>query len=136
MKFTNGVWLMRDGVRASYATEARDVVTTGETVTVHAATRAVRHRGDALYGPVLTTHWWTPAPDVIAVRTTHFAGGRPRSTAKHAGPCALAWSQHVTMIRGTSEQNTTAAADRWAWSAAWCRAGCGYRAVARARSRR
>ncbi|WP_418155483.1 alpha-xylosidase [Actinoalloteichus caeruleus] len=79
MKFTNGVWLMRDGVRASYATEARDVVTTGETVTVHAATRAVRHRGDTLYGPVLTTHWWTPAPDVIAVRTTHFAGGRPRS---------------------------------------------------------
>ncbi|KUH39080.1 MULTISPECIES: alpha-xylosidase [Streptomyces] len=74
MKFTDGFWLMRDGVRASYATEVRDLHVSDDHVTAYAAVRRVEHRGHTLNSPLLTVECFSPAEGVIGVRTTHHAG--------------------------------------------------------------
>ncbi|MCC9741040.1 alpha-xylosidase [Streptomyces sp. MNU89] len=81
MKFTDGYWLMREGVTGSYPVEVLDVTTGPGTLEIHAPTRPIRHRGDLLKGPVVTISCTSPMPDVIGVRLTHFAGGT--DTAPH-----------------------------------------------------
>ncbi|MBC9711138.1 alpha-xylosidase [Streptomyces sp. TRM66268-LWL] len=76
MKFTDGFWLMRDGVHASYATEVRDVRATAETLTAYAAVKRVERRGDTLNSPLITVELFSPAEGVIGVRATHHAGKR------------------------------------------------------------
>ncbi len=78
MKFTNGYWMLRDGVRASYPVEVLDISTAPGALTVHAPTVPIRHRGDLLKGPVITLTYSSPMPDVIGVTVTHFAGGVPK----------------------------------------------------------
>ncbi|MGW0562478.1 alpha-xylosidase [Streptomyces sp. NPDC003016] len=80
MKFTDGFWLMRDGVRASYATEVRDLRTGDDHFTAYAAVKRVRDRGDTLNSPLITVECFSPAEGVIGVRTTHHAGRA------HSGP--------------------------------------------------
>ncbi|WP_156723760.1 alpha-xylosidase [Streptomyces apocyni] len=74
MKFTNGFWLMRDGVQASYATEVRDLDTGEDHFTAYASVQHVRERGDTLNSPLITVECFSPAEGVIGVRTTHHAG--------------------------------------------------------------
>ncbi|GHH42519.1 alpha-xylosidase [Streptomyces candidus] len=76
MKFTDGFWLMRDGVKASYATEVRDIRASADRFTAYAAVKRVEHRGDTLNSPLLTADCFSPAEGVIGVRLTHFAGKR------------------------------------------------------------
>jgi alpha-D-xyloside xylohydrolase len=78
MKFTDGNWMMRQGVRAFYPAEAYDIRTTEETLTVYAPTRLIRHRGDTLDGPLLTARFSSPLPDVIGVKWSHFEGVQER----------------------------------------------------------
>ncbi|MCG7526950.1 alpha-xylosidase [Streptomyces sp. OfavH-34-F] len=74
MKFTDGFWLMREGVRASYATEVRDLRVSSDRFTAYAAVKRVAARGDTLNTPLLTVECFSPAEGVIGVRTTHHAG--------------------------------------------------------------
>lgn len=74
MKFTDGFWLMRDGVRASYATDVRDVREGEGRFTAYAAVHRVRERGDTLNTPLITVECFSPAEGVIGVRATHHAG--------------------------------------------------------------
>lgn len=74
MKFTDGYWLMREGVDASYAAEIADTHVDDDRFTLYAPVRHVRHRGDTLNGPLLTVECFAPAEDVIGVRATHHAG--------------------------------------------------------------
>ncbi|WP_420036732.1 alpha-xylosidase [Streptomyces sp. cg28] len=76
MKFTDGFWLMRDGVRASYATEVRDLRDADDRFTAYAAVRHVRDRGDTLNQPLITLDCFSPAEGIIGVRVTHHAGRR------------------------------------------------------------
>ncbi|MYT74447.1 MULTISPECIES: alpha-xylosidase [unclassified Streptomyces] len=76
MKFTDGFWLMRDGVRASYATEVRDLRAADDRFTAYAAVRQVRDRGDTLNQPLITLDCFSPAEGIIGVRVTHHAGRR------------------------------------------------------------
>ncbi|MER5949437.1 alpha-xylosidase [Streptomyces sp. NPDC001904] len=78
MKFTDGFWLMRDGVEASYATEVRDVHAADDRFTAFAAVKRVERRGDTLNAPLLTVDCFSPAEGVIGVRVTHLAGRRHR----------------------------------------------------------
>ncbi|HLV80639.1 MAG TPA: alpha-xylosidase, partial [Chthonomonadaceae bacterium] len=78
MKFTDGNWMMRKGVRAFYPAEAYDLRPTEDTLTVYAPTRPIRHRGDTLDGPMLTARFFSPMPDVIGVKWMHHAGARER----------------------------------------------------------
>ncbi|MFW6693430.1 alpha-xylosidase [Streptomyces sp. MAR4 CNX-425] len=75
MKFTDGYWMLRDGVRAAYPVEVLDVTAGDGTLDVHAPTQPIRHRGDLLKGPVMTVSCHSPMPDVIGVTLTHFDGG-------------------------------------------------------------
>src|ERR1044072_5681137 len=75
MKFSDGYWLLREGVRAAYPAGVLDVETGPGHLTVHAPAHPVRHRGDLLKGPALTLTCTAPMPGVIGVRLTHFAGG-------------------------------------------------------------
>lgn len=74
MKFTDGFWLMRDGVRAWYATDVRDVREGEGRFTAYAAVHRVRERGDTLNTPLITVECFSPAEGVIGVRATHHAG--------------------------------------------------------------
>ncbi|MFK0155463.1 alpha-xylosidase [Streptomyces sp. NPDC090493] len=78
MKFTDGYWLLREGVTAAHPVEVLDVTATEGALEIHAPTQPIRHRGDLLKGPVLTISAHTPMPDVIGVTFTHFEGEQPR----------------------------------------------------------
>lgn len=74
MKFTDGFWLMREGVRACYATEIRDLRVDADQFTAYAAVKQVHQRGDTLNTPLITVDCFSPAEGIIGVRTTHHAG--------------------------------------------------------------
>jgi alpha-D-xyloside xylohydrolase len=78
VKFTNGYWLLRDGVHAHYPAQAYDVTAEPEALVVYAPTRKIEHRGDTLNQPLLTVRCTSPAPDVISVAVNHFVGEQPR----------------------------------------------------------
>ncbi|MFD6073226.1 MULTISPECIES: alpha-xylosidase [Amycolatopsis] len=78
MKFSNGYWLLRDGVQAAHPVEVYDLTAGDGRIVVHAPTHRIRHRGDLLKGPVATVGFSSPMPDVIGVSVTHFEGGLPR----------------------------------------------------------
>ncbi|MEV4288300.1 alpha-xylosidase [Nonomuraea bangladeshensis] len=84
MKFKDGYWRMRPGVRASYATAAHDVTADqagGGSLRILAPTRPINHRGATIDGPVLRVDVSSPMPDVISVRVVHLAGSVPDSPA-------------------------------------------------------
>ena len=78
MKFTDGQWLLRPGVTAHYAAEARSLTSEDGRLIIEAPVRAIRDRGDTLQGPLLTVTLSSPMRDVIRVRIEHFAGGLAR----------------------------------------------------------
>lgn len=79
MKFTDGFWRMRDGVRAVYPVQVLDAAEEPGKLVVHAPTRPLRRRADLHdTGPVVTLECSSPMPDVIGVTITHWAGGVPR----------------------------------------------------------
>ncbi|TRY17759.1 alpha-xylosidase [Tessaracoccus rhinocerotis] len=82
MKFTDGYWLTRPGVKPLYAAQVDDIRTdegAGE-LTVFAPTAVIRDRGDTLNRPMLTCTFSAPMPGVIKVRVQRHAGG------VHPGP--------------------------------------------------
>ncbi|HEU4326362.1 MAG TPA: alpha-xylosidase [Roseiflexaceae bacterium] len=78
MKFTDGNWLMRPGVRAFYPAHAYDLEAGAGTLTAYAPTRRIAHRGDTLGGPLLTVELSAPLPDVLRVRLSHLHGAPER----------------------------------------------------------
>src|SRR5947208_342898 len=78
MKFTDGYWLLRDGVEAVYPAEAYQITSDSDSLTVHAPVRRIERKGDLTTGPVVTVDCTSPMPDVIGVEITHFDGVRAR----------------------------------------------------------
>jgi alpha-D-xyloside xylohydrolase len=74
MKFTDGNWMMRPGVRAAYPAEVFEAQAKDGVLELLAPTRHILHRGDTLEGPVLTVNVSSPLADVICVRVRHFTG--------------------------------------------------------------
>ncbi|WP_406008631.1 alpha-xylosidase [Streptomyces sp. NBC_00637] len=81
MKFTDGYWLLREGVTAAHPAEVLDVTESHGVLEIHAPTRPIRSRGDLMTGPVMTITAHTPMPDVVGLTLTHFTGERPREPA-------------------------------------------------------
>jgi alpha-D-xyloside xylohydrolase len=77
VKFTDGYWQLREGVRAQYPVEVYDVAVQPDALTVYAPTRKIAHRGDTLNESLLTIRCTAPAPDIISVSVSHFLGARP-----------------------------------------------------------
>src|SRR5262245_47727079 len=88
MKFTDGHWMMREGVTPTYAVEVLDVATTAEGMRVLAPTYPVRNRRDLQSGAVLTLDVTAPLPDVVGVRITHHAGTAKKSPQFELFPAA------------------------------------------------
>src|SRR5690348_414540 len=78
MKFTDGYWLLREGVTADHPAVVHEVTASEDGLEIHAPSRPIRHRGDLLKGPVVTISAHAPMPDVIGVTFTHFEGEQPR----------------------------------------------------------
>lgn len=76
MKFTNGYWMIRDGVDALYAREAYELAAdaTTESLNVLASTSVVRGRYDTLNLPTFNVDITTPAEGVIRVCAEHWQG--------------------------------------------------------------
>lgn len=74
MKFTNGFWKVRDEFIPLYAVEYADRRMEGGEVTVYAAAKHIRTRGDCLNQGLLTIRLSSPMEDVIKVSITHFEG--------------------------------------------------------------
>lgn len=76
MKFTNGYWMIRDGVGALYAREAYELAAdaTTESLNVLAPTSVVRGRYDTLNLPTFNVDITTPAEGVIRVCAEHWQG--------------------------------------------------------------
>lgn len=76
MKFTNGYWMIRDGVDALYAREAYELAAdaTTESLNVLAPTSVVRGRYDTLNLPTFNVDITTPAEGVIRVCAEHWQG--------------------------------------------------------------
>ncbi|MET7464176.1 alpha-xylosidase [Nonomuraea sp. NPDC005501] len=81
MKFKDGYWRMRPGVRGEYATAAHDVTADAAALRVLAPTRPITRRGNTIDGPVLTVDVSSPMAEVIRVRVVHFAGSVPDAPA-------------------------------------------------------
>ncbi|TDC76986.1 alpha-xylosidase [Streptomyces hainanensis] len=74
MKFTDGYWLMREGVQASWAKQIADARVEDDRLTLYAAVRRVERRGQTLNSPLLTVECFSPAEGVIGVRSVHHEG--------------------------------------------------------------
>ena len=75
MKFTDGFWQLRPGVRALYAQDAYDIWAGENSITITAPTKVVETRGDTLNRTTLTVTLSSPLPGIIGVRIEHFQGG-------------------------------------------------------------
>ncbi|MCP2163987.1 alpha-xylosidase [Goodfellowiella coeruleoviolacea] len=107
MKFSDGYWLMRPGVRAAYPAEVHDLTVQPGSLVVHAPTQHIRHRGDLLKGPVVTLGFTSPMPDVIGVSITHFSGEVDRAPRFELTPEPLGSADtRATAAKSTAEAST------------------------------
>ncbi|NTW41114.1 MAG: alpha-xylosidase, partial [Cellulomonadaceae bacterium] len=74
MKFTDGYWMVREGMVAKHPAQAYDVWATDDSMTVYAPTAPIVGRGDVLNRPVVTITYSSPMPDVIRVRIENHVG--------------------------------------------------------------
>jgi len=88
MKFSNGYWLLRDGVTAAYAVDTIDVASDDRTVSVAALTRPRVNRGSHLNTPTVTVDLSSPAPEVVRVRTSRRVRTAPVAPAFELHPDA------------------------------------------------
>ena len=76
MKFTDGYWLVREGMHPLHPAEAYDIWPGDDAMTVYAPTARIVGRGDVLNRPVATITYSSPVEDVIRVRIEHHQGAR------------------------------------------------------------
>ena len=74
MKFTNGYWLMRDGVRAFPCTDVREVGVTNTCVTMYVMPQKMFNRGQTLGGPLLTLNFTAPQEGILHLSMEHYTG--------------------------------------------------------------
>lgn len=53
MKFNDGFWLLKDGVKPFYGLQVTQVTNDRDAYNLQVATRPIRHRGDTLGGMLL-----------------------------------------------------------------------------------
>ncbi|KAJ3726263.1 alpha-glucosidase [Lentinula raphanica] len=80
MKFIDGFWLLKNGVKPYYALQVVKVDQQADGYELQVATRPIRHRGDTLGGPVLTVKVHSPTEGVVGVKIDHFSHTEPTVT--------------------------------------------------------
>lgn len=113
MKFTNGFWLLREGVSLFKGVEVQSVNATDATANALVATRRVEHRGQTLNIGTINVELSTPAPDTIRVRVAHHKGGKEplkfEVTEQAIKPAVTSKDGRVSLTSGnvTASINTT-----------------------------
>lgn len=75
MKFTKGVWMMREGVTPHYALHVHDYEYDAHSLTLYCpAGRAVNNRAATLDNPLITVRLSSPLPNVLRVQVSHHRG--------------------------------------------------------------
>ena len=72
MRFNDGFWLLKHGVKPFYGLQVVQSTQTEDGFKLQVATRPIRHRGDTLGGPVLDVKVYSPTEGVIGVKIDHF----------------------------------------------------------------
>ncbi|TFK72539.1 hypothetical protein BDN72DRAFT_763099 [Pluteus cervinus] len=73
MKFNDGFWLLKSGIKPFYGLSVVDAKRSDEGYIFQVSTRPIRHRGDTLGGPILSVEVHSPTEGVIGVKISHFA---------------------------------------------------------------
>jgi alpha-D-xyloside xylohydrolase len=76
MKFTNGFWMLREGVSLFKGIQVQKVEASEDRAEALVATRRVEHRGQTLNIGTITVGLSSPAPDAIRVKVSHHLGGK------------------------------------------------------------
>ena len=71
MKFTNGFWLLKEGITPIYAVEYAGHEIRGNTLTVYAVQNHIRNRGDCLNLGILTVTFTSPQENIIQIGRAH-----------------------------------------------------------------
>ncbi|KAF9483773.1 alpha-glucosidase [Pholiota conissans] len=77
MKFNDGFWLLKSGVKPFYGLQIVQAKSNATGYDLQVATRPIRHRGDTLGGPVLSVRVHSPTAGVIGVKIQHVLGEEP-----------------------------------------------------------
>ncbi|KAI0371721.1 alpha-glucosidase [Pilatotrama ljubarskyi] len=72
MRFNDGFWLLKSGVKPSFGLQVVQGLEDGDGFNLQVATKAIRHRGDTLAGPVLSVRVYSPTEGVVGVKIEHF----------------------------------------------------------------
>ncbi|KRG13208.1 alpha-glucosidase [Virgibacillus soli] len=75
MKFTDGLWMVREGYEIHFPHMVYDVDVTEDALTLYAPTRDIVHRGATLNCPLITIKLTAPEENVIRIQTWHHQGG-------------------------------------------------------------
>ncbi|WPX08286.1 alpha-xylosidase [Anaerocellum danielii] len=93
MKFTDGFWRVKEGVRLYYPAHVYDYEIAKDSVVIFAPAQFITHRGQTLQGPVFTMRFSSPFEDVIRVQIWHYKGQKDKKPYfefyKEEGYCPL-----------------------------------------------
>ncbi|HWS57866.1 MAG TPA: alpha-xylosidase [Actinotalea sp.] len=118
MKFTDGYWMVREGMTALHPAQAYDIWPDRDAMVVYAPTAPIRARGDVLNRPVVTITYSSPMPDVIRVRIENHVGGLDRGPhfALHTPdrvPVTVQVDDEAGVLTSGSLSVRVARGDRW-----------------------
>ncbi len=74
MKFTDGHWRVREGIKIHYPCILWDYEIREKEIIIYAPSSFVKNRGETLYGPLFEIHFSSPFPNIIEVISYHFKG--------------------------------------------------------------
>ncbi|KAL6309103.1 alpha-glucosidase [Sparassis latifolia] len=77
MRFNDGFWLLKSGVKPSYGLQVVQAIQDGDGYNLQVSTKPIRHRGDTLAGPVLCIRVHSPTEGVVGVKIEHFKHSNP-----------------------------------------------------------
>ncbi|MBC1512339.1 alpha-xylosidase [Listeria booriae] len=81
MKFTDGIWLVKEGFEIQNPKEVFDYELKADSLKIHAPFKKIKTRGDTLNLGLMTTEIHSPREDVMTIRLTHHDGSTPKSPA-------------------------------------------------------
>ena len=106
MKFTEGLWRVKDGVKLYHPAHVYDYEISKDSVTVFAPAHFITNRGQTLQGPVFTIRFSSPFKDVIRVQIWHYKGQKDKKPHfefyKEEGYCPLIedFSDNIVITSG------------------------------------
>ena len=105
MKFTDGQWLIQEGVQIHNPVEVYDSEKSEQGVTIYAPCHAIERRGNVLMGPMLTMTFTSPLENVIKVTMCHFKGKKNNNPAfevadRHVVPTITEADDEVVLSSG------------------------------------